>query len=698
MMNLGVRLRLWPTLVGALLAAGWCVSLAGCPAKPAAVPVAKKAPAPPKMPAVVQQSAVSPPADASVGDGSTSPPTDAATDAKSPAESPASPEAVEASATSASPASEASATAVAAEPAYGTERIMIFAPDGPVIVELRMSIDGQPHDSALDELVAEVLKLADTDGDGRPTWQEVVESKRFKYGQLGNVAIEGEYGGKQVLEMYDQNRDGTVDAPELPRFLTRNAGSARSFSVRGTADHRVSAGRESPLWQLLDRESDGTLTDEELATAEFRLWSRDSDDDEILAAAELAAPPSMMPGMAAPRRRRGPDAVKLLGPHADWDSVRFELERAYAGARSLKPDSFPRHPKLFASLDENGDGRLAKAEFPKLDTLPPHVVLAVHFGRRREVGVTEVGEGEDRKSEDGKSEAGESEVSKSEVSNSEDNATENASASAEPPVRTPTIRLVSVDPSLTDGEAAVDEIAGRVTVPIGGTTLTVYLNDMALGGGEAARAEQLLMQFDADKNGYLEMSEVPETAVQQLGAFEAVDADDDGKIYPAEIREYLAGQQAAQRSQIHAKVEDREDRLFAMLDANRDERLDRREVAEAAERLQALATRRPGQITAGDLPEVLMLGLARGNAQNLDALFTPPPARVQTVAADLPRWFRSMDANADGAISRREFIGPLTKFDELDANGDGLLEAAEAVGSKRGNGDKGQDESEQEDD
>ncbi|MCU0877858.1 MAG: hypothetical protein MUF06_08755 [Pirellulaceae bacterium] len=611
------------------------------------------------------------------------------------AELPASPEAVEATPMTDGPGDE---SAVAVEPAYGTERIMILAPDGPVIVELRMSIDGQPHTGALDELVAEVLRLADTNGDGRPTWQEVVESKRFKYGQLGNVAIEGEYGGKQVLEMYDQNRDGTVDAAELPRFLTRNAGSARSFSVRGTADHRVSAGRESPLWQLLDSDGDGALSEEELAEAEPRLWSRDSDDDEILSAAELAAPPSVMPGMAAPRRRRGPDAVKLLGPHADWDSVRFELERAYAGARSLKPDSFPRHPELFALLDENGDGRLVKTEFPRLDTLPPHLVLAVEFGRRREeeVGATEVGESEDgapedRKSEVGKSEVGESEVGESEVSESVNSKSADV-APAQPPVRPPTIRLVSVDPSLADGEATVDEIGGRVTVPIAGTTLTVYLNDMALGGSETARAEQLLAQFDADKNGYLEASEVPENAVQQFGAFEAVDADEDGKIYTPEIREYLVGQQAAQRAQIHAKVEDREDRLFALLDANHDERLDRREVAQAADGLQALATRRPGQITAGDLPEVLMLGLARGNAQNLDALFTPPPARVQTVAADLPRWFRSMDANADGAISRREFIGPLAKFDELDANGDGLLEAAEATGNAAGEGSQEGDE------
>jgi hypothetical protein len=38
-----------------------------------------------------------------------------------------------------------------------------------------------------------------------------------------------------------------------------------------------------------------------------------------------------------------------------------------------------------------------------------------------------------------------------------------------------------------------------------------------------------------------------------------------------------------------------------------------------------------------------------------------------------------MDANGDGAISRREFVGSAEKFAELDADGNGLLELAEAM-------------------
>ena len=48
-------------------------------------------------------------------------------------------------------------------------------------------------------------------------------------------------------------------------------------------------------------------------------------------------------------------------------------------------------------------------------------------------------------------------------------------------------------------------------------------------------------------------------------------------------------------------------------------------------------------------------------------------------AAAGPSWFRKMDRNRDGDISRREFLGPRAEFDRLDGDGDGLIDAAEAA-------------------
>jgi Ca2+-binding EF-hand superfamily protein len=134
------------------------------------------------------------------------------------------------------------------------------------------------------------------------------------------------------------------------------------------------------------------------------------------------------------------------------------------------------------------------------------------------------------------------------------------------------------------------------------------------------------------------------------------------------------------RGQIHAKASDREDVLFAALDQNHDERLDAREIENAPQRLAALDTNGDGSFTSDELPELLVLGLTRGSLENMDALFVQPAVALQTPAGDAPRWFTAMDANGDGVVSPREFLGPAEKFQSVDANRDGLLDAGEAKG------------------
>ena len=64
-------------------------------------------------------------------------------------------------------------------------------------------------------------------------------------------------------------------------------------------------------------------------------------------------------------------------------------------------------------------------------------------------------------------------------------------------------------------------------------------------------------------------------------------------------------------------------------------------------------------------------------------MMTEPPqdrnAGLRTVPPSAgPLWFRKMDRNGDGDISRREFPGTDAVFQQLDSDGDGLISAAEA--------------------
>ncbi|MCA9219306.1 MAG: hypothetical protein KDA71_03200, partial [Planctomycetales bacterium] len=188
-------------------------------------------------------------------------PTTSATDAANP----------EATNTATATVTETDAVIEDAEPHVDTERFLLLLPDGPLVIDLRMTIDGQSHVVVFDRLVDEVAALADTDGDGRATWAEVIDSPRFKYGQLGNIAVNTPNERQQVLQLYDIDNDGLFDRNEIPRFLTRNAGGSRPFSLICSYEYRRPNRLQSPLTGWPDTDGDGALAADECEAAAARL-------------------------------------------------------------------------------------------------------------------------------------------------------------------------------------------------------------------------------------------------------------------------------------------------------------------------------------------------------------------------------------------------------------------------------------------
>jgi hypothetical protein len=248
--------------------------------------------------------------------------------------------------------------------------------------------------------------------------------------------------------------------------------------------------------------------------------------------------------------------------------------------------------------------------------VPPHLVVAVSFGQPEE---PKPKEDDARPGEAPAEPAPEAPAEPSADSPAEpapEPATPDADAPADPPADTPAdapaenpappppppLRLVSIIPALADPHQQPLAQTGRLTLRVAGTVLTLYLNDTVAGGDFAAQAQQALMALDGDKNGYLEKSEVPDNAAPQLGQFDAVDTDEDGKVYPAEIITFLQQQQAGLRAQIHLKASDREDALFAALDQNNDERLDAFEVEQVPEQLALLDASGDGWLTRDEVP------------------------------------------------------------------------------------------------
>lgn len=531
-------------------------------------------------------------------------------------------------------------------PPESLERVLLLTQEGPLVIEIALTIDGQPFDAGLSRLTAEALAAGDTDGDGRATWKEVLASPKFKNGQFGNNPITADMTLKTITEQYDTNRDGLMNAAEVPKFITKNVAGARAFSLRSSKQNQGDNVNDSPVRRWLDEDGDKTISADEIAAAPVRLLARDADDDDLLVPSDFVAPAAnLSPEGAVQRptmsRRFGSEIAYWLGPKAKWNSVLVglvdvcKIEDLGTDDVSIpnrdRPKPFPLVPGLFDRLDADKNGRLDVKEVAALATIEPQLKLVADFGHDAE--------------------------------------------NKQPLAK---LRLKSIAPEIADSVKVRLADESRLALSLPGATLEVYVRDATPPGNYEAQAEAILAMYDGDKNGYLEKKELPEENPGVSASFETLDTDGDGKIYVADIAAQLARQQAALYSQIQARAGDQEDAFFAALDGDADGRLSSREIASASARLAALDTDGNGKIDGDDnVPGSLALGLVRGDSQAENASLVAPPPAPRPRAADIPPWFARMDTNEDGEISPTEFLGSLAKFKSLDANGDGYLSLEE---------------------
>jgi len=513
-----------------------------------------------------------------------------------------------------------------------TERFALLTPGGPLIVDVIITLDGDAHSSALEELVDEAYAAADTDGDGERTWEEVANSPRFMYGQFGNLPVNDDAQKRQLITMYDRNQDGLVDRGELPRFVTRNIGRARSFSLRSSNEFRTANRAQSPFRLLLDADHNGAITPAEMAAAPARLLSRDADDDQIITLADFKGDGQAMPGQMSSRRRTSePDTAILINDRTKWAYASFALQELYAFGDVVRGRDWPLTPELFATLDTDGDDLLDRQEVEQLATVKPHLRLRARFGVK----------------------------------------------DAEDAVPVTSLELDFVDPSIEAAVTAIRRHQRRVSLELSRVEIEFFVNeDPALGNYEQV-AQNQFNALDADGNGYLQEDEVPNQVPGFDVPFAGVDANADGKVYLDELTAFLALRQRAYRGQVRARAADQEDALFTALDTSGDGRLHAREIAATPEMLAKMDLNQDGVLQSHEIPGSMVVGFVRGNPQQDDGLFVMPIGTSDTANVKLPRWFLGMDTNADGEIGVHEFLGSAERFAEFDKNGDGFINPAE---------------------
>jgi Ca2+-binding EF-hand superfamily protein len=528
------------------------------------------------------------------------------------------------------------------DPQDPVERFALLTSGGPLVFEATITIDGQPFRTVREKLIDEMLAAADKDKDGKPTWDEALTAGRFT---LGRVPSQNEQQRKSYIQNFDKNADGLVDRGEVRQFIAQFFQGA-TFSLGGgfgsaygqggvvvvNGQMMYGGGAQADLRALLDVDSDGTLSDKEIAAATERLKSRDANDNDLLEPGEIATPQAALQPMRVNQAQmaQAPQSALLLGPTAKAEALHAALVQRYKNADGkVTAASFAAVPKLFTALDKNEDGELQAEETLALNDVPPNVSLAVDL-------------------------------------------------SSSGQAKGFTIKSLAGEVSKTH------EAADAIKLELPGVRVSLTAN---LAKAQQYNFEQngkaMLTQYDKDNNQYLEKSELP----GMLGAqFEQWDADGDGKVYAAEIASSYTRMMAPQGSQVAANVASQGNSLFQTLDQTGDNRLSLREMRAAAERLKPLDADQDGRLSQAEIPSTMSVSFALGNAgYGGYTVFRPgaqPAGNAPAAAQGVPEWFARMDRNGDGDVTLKEFLGEETDFKKLDANSDGFIEAKEAKDAK----------------
>ncbi len=524
------------------------------------------------------------------------------------------------------------------DPRDNVVRLLLLLPGGPIVFDVSMTIDGWPYQVPLEAIVDEWQKVIDPDDAGKTTWAEALANPRFADGRMAYTA-QNEQVRDRLVQQYDTNGDSLIDRGELRRLVAQSTGGA-SFAL---LNYNYSQNLSGPLQELLDTDSSGELSPEELAEVEARLKSRDANDNDVLDQNELLAS-----GGAYGVQRRGAVARREqilyhVTSSTDFAALHQVLAARYGKDGALSIESFALVPGLGLRLDINRDSSIDKDELAGLLSIFPHLQLELNLG---ETGALPAG-----------------------------------------------LRVVSVTEDLrqrlrspvevTENEQFVLDVPGaRVQVSASNVTPTYANYDQSVTA--------MMNQYDKDKNGYLEKDELQQGLAQQ---FDAWDANADGKVFADEIKASYEKLQANTFKRVSAGAADQGNALFATIDANGDGRIGLREMHAAAERLATLDTDGNGEVAAVEIPLNVRVALARGpyayqglydyrQVRNFSSGGAVGPGQQQK--PDGPEWFFRMDRNVDGDISPREFLGDAELFNKIDTNGDGFIDKDEAKAADQG--------------
>ena len=541
---------------------------------------------------------------------------------------------------------------------------------GPVLLRFHVQIDGKPLLDVWEKFMGELFAYLDLDGDGVLNKEEAARVPPVQVLFNNGPGFAG-LRGPNMAAPADKNRDGKVTREELAdwyrrsgfapfQFRAGNAPATNQFVVvqfAGQPQPLSADALNEKLFVLLDANKDGKLSREELARAPALLHKLDLDDDEMVSIQEMSgnvesdvqSPKVVLAAAMAADTGNGKSPFLLVTPgEADKKLAQRLLERygpkgKKPAAQTLSRADLNLDEETFARLDADEDGELDAEELARFAQREPDLEFRVRLGeKKRQEAAVEMIAPRDRPA--------------------------------------PLAKSVRTDSTET------------VRMEFGSTQILLGRADSSMDPQFARLLnQQYLAQFrmaDKDNNGYLDKKEAQQSRLY-ANLFALIDRDGDGKVTEKEVIAYLEKmkelQGAALKSCASLAVKDQGRGLFDLVDSNGDGRLGIREMRRMVQLLDQLDHDGDGQISRNEIPHKYRVDVRRGPANGNQ--FTPRAVAIRRLGnnepplpepSDGPRWFRKMDRNRDGDVSRREFLGTDEDFRRIDTDGDGLISPEEA--------------------
>ncbi len=516
--------------------------------------------------------------------------------------------------------------------------LIIFAPKGPVLVDLQISVARKPYRDWVAEFLSERLDVDRSGGLSSREIERIPEGFVQSLGLESAAAIAEQAAHDQLFKPTEEDGVEEVDREVFDPWFSQRL--SRTMQLIAQAVPPAEAVR---LGELLDTSGNGSVDPEELAVGIETLRFRDLDDDQTLSATELLPFRDPRNQLAAVT----PEAADLpfiqLDNEESQTSAVQQVIRRYGVDTGQIPFALMRtHPQLLTPHDQNSDNALDAAELRTFLQNPSvHLTWTIQLSDRAAQSRIDI--------------------------------------KASPFAR----RFCRVKP-LRRGRASL-------------TVDDLPIEIRSHGGSGGTRRDfigflgQHFSVADEDRDNLLSEEEFEAMSSSMAQAqlmidFQRADIDEDERLSRDELTAWIETDTIATQSQIEVSVRQDGRTLFSLLDRNSDRRLTQRELQEGGMVLEEYDRNDDGQLAETELGTSYVLQIGLGQPEVMRQ--APQSMNMEMASTDAilpgiesltgPQWFRRMDRNQDGDLSRREFLGTHAQFDQLDSNADSLISANEA--------------------